>query len=67
MPMQDARLALVPPEVLKLPFGRSIGSAVSSYMVKSLLKKYKDLDSKSTLEKVWSHERLKSIWHEREQ
>lgn len=52
MLMQEARLALVPPEVLKMPFGRSIGSAVSAYTVKGMQKKYKGVDGKSTLEKV---------------
>ncbi len=54
MPMQERPLALVPPEVLKMPFGRSIGSAVSSYIIKGMQKKFKDVDGDSTLEKVSS-------------
>ncbi|BDA49990.1 hypothetical protein COCOBI_15-1180 [Coccomyxa sp. Obi] len=49
---KEARLALVPPEVLKMPFGHSIGSAVSAYMVRSMQKKYNDVDDKSSLEKA---------------
>ena len=63
MPTQEARLALVPPEVLKMPFGRSIGSAVSTYMVKSMQKKYKGLDGEFTLDKVSSHNQLGPIMH----
>lgn len=48
----DARMPLVPPFVLQLPFGRSIGSAVSAYIVKSLQTKFKDVDKKVTLEKA---------------
>ncbi|CAL8465487.1 g5023 [Coccomyxa elongata] len=49
---EEARLALVPPEVLKMPFGRSIALAVSAYMVKGMQKKFKDVDGNSTLEKA---------------
>ena len=44
-----------------MPFGRSIGSAVSMYLAKGMRKKYKGLDGKVTLEKVSLQEQLESF------
>ncbi|KAK9903503.1 hypothetical protein WJX75_007426 [Coccomyxa subellipsoidea] len=52
---EKARLFLVPPALLRLPGGRSIGLAISGRVVKGMQRKYKDLDSQVTMEKALEH------------
>lgn len=52
--VQKARLSLVPSALLQLPGGRSLGLAISGRVVKGMQRKYKDLDSQVTMEKVSS-------------